>query len=1388
MRLHRLALTAFGSFPAREEVDFDALGDAGLFLVHGPTGAGKTTVLDAVCYALYGRVPGQRDSARRLRCDHAPPGRAPEVVLETTLRGRRLRVTRSPAWERPKLRGDGTVEQKPKILLEELLPTGEWTFRSSRLDEAGDLIGGLLGMNADQFWQVAMLPQGDFARFLRADGDDRRRLLEKLFSVRLYTAVEQWLADHRTRAGQNRQTLRQQVDSTLDHMRGAAGPLLDRPAGTSDAFALPAEPQPGAGEPAGPLPARQPGTDDPADPLPAPQADSDPAGWAAALVACAARVRDDAGAAAKETAGTLRAARDALESARDLAKLQRTHAEALARRDDLDRTADERADLETILAEAARAGRVLPLIQQAEHREETAGKAADLAADALTRAVAVAGGEAGVEELALLERDRRDEVARLEQLTAEENRLAELREELGRTGERLDRLAEEEKDVATLLAELPSARRQAGEKLAAARLAASRLSAARAEVEAAHADVETVRRRDTLAVEARAALEELDRVLEPVAERLSEEYAELVNRSAKATGPAHDEPASVGRLAATGPDRIDPVVVGEWLAEVARSVQDEVVVLEARLGDEERLAEVERGLAEVEVRLREVAAREPGLADARDGLPARVAAAEERLAVVRADAAAVPAALAARDAAVLQAEQAERRDALEGELAEAEEARRAATDEAQEARDLVQAVRQARLDGMAAELAQGLHPGEPCAVCGSDEHPAPAAPDEAAPTSHDEQEAEARDEAAWEARQAAEERVAVLAAHLEEAAAQAGGLGVAEALAAIEEAEAELARLEQSAAGEPALAEEAVRLRAELEVAEAGARELAVEAAEARTARAALREEFDRLTRTLDAARGDDPSVTSRRDRRTEDSRLLQTAIEAATRAVETSTAGEAARAAGLRTRLRPRPTAGWVLPWAVATASREEPAQDSDDPAVPAEVREEAVCQEKPLGDTLHEEEPAEADEPVEDEVLAVLAEAERVLAWVGEEAAREEELRAESVRVEEELAEAGERSARVGVEIAGVNARRDGVLVDVERLGSLLEEARGEDASLSARLERLTHEAELLRDAAEARRAAGTAEAEAVTAWERAERAAREAGFPGVEDVGAAARDAATVEEMSERLRTLDAERAAVGRTLADPALLAAAALPAPDLSVLEAVHDEAEREHAARLSARDQAVARHDQLAGFAVTLDETLAEWRPAEEAYVLAKRLAELTGGTSADNAEHIRLSSYVLGERLRQVVDAANERLDHMSGGRYLLLYDTARTAADRRRSGGGLGLKVLDGWTGTDRDPATLSGGEAFMTSLALALALADVVTAEAGGVELGTLFIDEGFGTLDEDTLDAVLDILDDLRDGGRAVGIVSHVAELRSRVPAQLKVRKNRDGSTLTVAVPG
>ncbi|MCQ1999125.1 AAA family ATPase [Arthrobacter zhaoxinii] len=194
MRIHRLEMQAFGPFADRQTIDFDELGAHGLFLLNGPTGAGKTSVLDAICFALYGSVPGARQQGRRLRSDHADQDTAPEVVLEFSSGVRRFDVARSPQWERPAKRAGGksTVTEQAKTLLREFVD-GAWVEKSSRNDEAGAEITELLGMNREQFTKVVMLPQGDFAAFLRADAASREQLLQQLFGTSRFEDIERRL-------------------------------------------------------------------------------------------------------------------------------------------------------------------------------------------------------------------------------------------------------------------------------------------------------------------------------------------------------------------------------------------------------------------------------------------------------------------------------------------------------------------------------------------------------------------------------------------------------------------------------------------------------------------------------------------------------------------------------------------------------------------------------------------------------------------------------------------------------------------------------------------------------------------------------------------------------------------------------------------------------------------------------------------------------------------------------------------------------------------------------------------------------------------------------------------------------------------------------------------
>ena len=226
MRPHRLRVTAFGAFGGTVEVCFDNLASAGLFLLHGETGAGKTTLLDAIGFALYGRVPGERAKARRLRSDHAAPGTATEVQLEATMGGRRMRITRKPEQQRPKRRGGGITTEQAKILLEEARGGG-WQPVSTRAGEADDEIKDLMGMSAEQFYQVVLLPQGQFAQFLHAKEDDREKLLQKLFGTDRFRQVEDWLAERRRTTARDVEAAQQAVASLVARMAQVAGSPAD---------------------------------------------------------------------------------------------------------------------------------------------------------------------------------------------------------------------------------------------------------------------------------------------------------------------------------------------------------------------------------------------------------------------------------------------------------------------------------------------------------------------------------------------------------------------------------------------------------------------------------------------------------------------------------------------------------------------------------------------------------------------------------------------------------------------------------------------------------------------------------------------------------------------------------------------------------------------------------------------------------------------------------------------------------------------------------------------------------------------------------------------------------------------------------------------------------
>ncbi|WP_067781590.1 AAA family ATPase [Actinomyces vulturis] len=254
------------------------------------------------------------------------------------------------------------------------------------------------------------------------------------------------------------------------------------------------------------------------------------------------------------------------------------------------------------------------------------------------------------------------------------------------------------------------------------------------------------------------------------------------------------------------------------------------------------------------------------------------------------------------------------------------------------------------------------------------------------------------------------------------------------------------------------------------------------------------------------------------------------------------------------------------------------------------------------------------------------------------------------------------------------------------------------------------------------------------------------------------------------------------AVKQQLSDPTLVGVDELPTPDCDALATVVERqriAEEQASAVLSTlRSQ----HDTASSMIHQLEEAIDEADRSRAEHADLIYVASLVTG---DNAQETSLGTWVLMNRFEDVVTFANDRLMTMSNGRYSLRR-VHRESGSSKRKGHGLGLEVIDLFSENEqaRDPRTLSGGETFYVSLSLALALADVVSAESGGIHLETLFIDEGFGSLDPHTLSAVMHELDQLREGGRIIGLVSHVEELKREIADRIEVTSTENGSTLRV----
>ena len=1087
MILHNLEFEAFMAYPKRQEINFDTLNNAGVFLLNGPTGAGKTTILDAICYALYGETSSDRESAKLHSTYAAHSGTKPRVLLDVTLHGKRLRIDRTPAYNKPITRGarKGQMrEESAKATLAELAPGADpadekaWIPISSSVAEVNRTIAERTHLTKEQFLKVVLLPQGQFAQFLKSKPKERKELLKKMFPVEHYEQLFAALTEEA-------KTAQQEVAQDENTQRGY---------------------------------------------------------------------------------------------------LERARAEMLALQSLLD-AVDSDAE------EAAEAGE-----ETSENLTTENVTAENVTAETLDAWVA-----GGVERARKTSVREKQEQQRLTNEADRNTRLLAERAQLQADWREYEQLCERR----TRLTERADEHKAQREELVQARAAAP----LHAQYTQVHAESQALAARQQEQAACASALDESGRAL--LTALRDEETAEDV------TFPEETTFAALPSL-----EPAEQQTQLEALLDTLRALQKK----DAQLTDEEAAAAtllkqanaLEQDKSRAEKTLSDLTAAAEQLAEELAGYST---ADEERTlaahlvteAQQKHDAAQqMQQKLDASAAAVAEAEKQSKRTATAEQ--KAQEKWQASAQQALVATEEFKNLQVLRLAQASSLLARELKDGEPCAVCGSVEHPAPAqiaegeqlverADLDAAKEREDKAHKQARThelakDRATKAHQEASEALAAARTQYETLAAQ-GECDVEQSAAQLQQAQTRLAQAQSRVTARDGVLVKVERVQAE-------------------------RQKAQEALRTIEGA-----------------------AVEAQTRHRDAAARCEAA-------------------------AAQLAPAR-------------------------------------------AAVGFAQRVEAVEGYRAAHQ-------------------RLARAVL---------------------LLGQARERHALAAAAAQRLL----------------------------------AESSFESAELVHAAVRTPERVDALEQAVAAYELEYARLLEGFGREAIVAVAARvaageQAPD--DLQGVREQVEQLRAAvhRLTLREG--ERESVLRSLQALRGEYAAFRAKTAQRYDRAQMLANLAAAARGDTLggyEHqVDLVSYVLGAEFERILHSASLHLDRMSEGRYGMVFSDHR--AKGSRSGGGLNLEITDTWTGEPREASSLSGGESFLASLSLALGLAEVVQANNGGIELDTLFIDEGFGTLDAETLDMVMGTIESLRDSGRTIGLISHVEEMKNRIPAQIVVEKGQNGSSVRV----
>ena len=1192
MRPITLTLSAFGPYAGVTRLDLDQLGENGLYLITGDTGAGKTTLFDAITFALYGEASGDNRSPGMFRSKYAAPETPTYVELEFLCRGKGYTLRRVPEYQRPKLHGTGTTAQKAEASL--ILPDGTPITKPREVDAA---VRDILGLDRNQFMQIAMIAQGDFLKLLLASTEDRKQIFRKIFKTDLYQRLQESLKREsgalNDRCADARKSVRQYI----------AGVLFDEESPLAPRLRLAREEK---------LPMEE----------------------TTALIAQVLEEDKSRSQGFQEELDRLEEALKAIHTRLNQAAQQAQSRQSLAKmEEELLGEEEKRKQAEEALARelekkplAQRLAQQITLLEAdlpryAQLEEETRRR------EALTRTL--------TEQRQTLSQGQAEQKR---QETALEEAQGEL-DDLKTAGEESLRLLEQKKDTAAQLEALNAYEVQTAQlatlegkrQLLEARLEQHQADASQAEL-----------------LRQRAAL--LHSQL-PGYDALAQKREQLLALGQQLTGQEQD------------------------------------------LAQRKSLEEALRTQADSESRELEA------LAD----VPAR----REQLLAARAEA---QRQLRLMGSLENQLRELDKTTAL---LEQGQADYRAAAQKAEEAGQRFFRYNAAFLSEQAGILAQELRDGVPCRVCGALHHPSPACKSENAPTEAQLNQARQQSDDAQERMRRVSETCAARKAQREALVNQllsgARELGLPQEEPALRSQRPQLRQLTQGSLenmdSQLHLLDKNLGRRQELEARLPALQKrltaLTAEIAQLEAALSAGKAQRESLTRQVSEQESQLP-YGSRQEAQQEAERCRSKAAQLLDALEETRNALEEAR-----------------QDWAGAKSVLDQTAR-----------RLSALCSLEGKGEELAKQ--AKALAPVLRETLSRL---EGFLAAVGQKLERKKML---------EAALPGQRQA-LRERTAQNTALENRIASDEASLAAAQQQERSLAQTLAYGSEK---------DARQALSKRQSEQSAMILSLEQAERENR------------------THSEAVIRIR-------------------AAAQQLRQQLEAAPEIDGEAEKAAQADALARRQALQREKQrcdgrLAANAPALQsirQRQAELVALEARYSWVRALSNTANG-NLPGKEKVMLETYVQMTYFDRILQRANLRLGVMTDGQYEL---KRRTEAENNRSQSGLELDVIDHYNGSRRSVKTLSGGESFLASLALALGLSDVIQSSAGGVRLDTMFVDEGFGSLDEEALNQAMKALVSLTQGNRLVGIISHVGELKARIDRQILVTKDHSGGSTAKIIP-